>query len=89
MRKSKSIIGGEPSGHIIWGDKSQTGDGILAGLKILELQNFYGKGIDELSEDLALYPQKTINIPVTHKPDLNKNKNIMKVLKSEEKNAWK
>ena len=43
MRKSKSIIGGEPSGHIIWGDKSQTGDGILGGLKILELQNFYQK----------------------------------------------
>ena len=84
MRKSKSIIGGEPSGHIIWGDKSQTGDGILAGLKILELQNFYQKGIDELAEDLALYPQKTINIPVSRKPELSKNKNIMKVLKNEE-----
>ena len=31
MKKSGALLGGEPSGHIIWGENSQTGDGILAG----------------------------------------------------------
>ena len=34
MKKNKSILGGEQSGHIILSDFSKTGDGILAALKI-------------------------------------------------------
>ena len=37
MKKSKSIIGGEQSGHIILSEHSNTGDGILAALKITEI----------------------------------------------------
>jgi len=37
MKKSKSIIGGEQSGHIIFSEHSNTGDGILAALKITEI----------------------------------------------------
>ena len=32
MKKSKSMIGGEQSGHIILSEHSNTGDGILAAL---------------------------------------------------------
>jgi len=85
MGKSGSIIGGEPSGHIIWGEKSQTGDGILAGLKLLEIRQFYNKPLDQLVKDFDLYPQKTVNLPISHKPDLSKNKNISKAVKNQEK----
>ena len=37
MKKSKSMIGGEQSGHIILSEYSNTGDGILAALKITEI----------------------------------------------------
>ena len=37
MKKSKSLIGGEQSGHIIMSNYSNTGDGILAALKITEI----------------------------------------------------
>ena len=37
MKKSKSLIGGEQSGHIIISNYSSTGDGILAALKIVEI----------------------------------------------------
>ncbi len=37
MKKSKSMIGGEQSGHIILSEHSNTGDGILAALKITEI----------------------------------------------------
>jgi phosphoglucosamine mutase len=85
MAQSGSIIGGEPSGHIIWGQKSQTGDGILAGLKLLEIKQYYNKPIDEIVKIFELYPQKTINLPVSKKPDLNKNKNISNEIQAQEK----
>ncbi len=37
MKKSKSLIGGEQSGHIIMSNYSKTGDGILAALKITDI----------------------------------------------------
>ncbi len=37
MKKSKSMIGGEQSGHIILSEHANTGDGILAALKITEI----------------------------------------------------
>ncbi len=37
MKKSKSMIGGEQSGHIILSEYANTGDGILAALKITEI----------------------------------------------------
>ena len=37
MKKNKSFLGGEQSGHIILSDFSKTGDGILAALKITEI----------------------------------------------------
>ena len=37
MQKSKSLIGGEQSGHIIMSNYSNAGDGILAALKITEI----------------------------------------------------
>ena len=37
MKKSKSMIGGEQSGHIILAEYANTGDGILAALKITEI----------------------------------------------------
>ena len=37
MKKSKSMIGGEQSGHIILSEHSNSGDGILAALKITEI----------------------------------------------------
>lgn len=85
MRKSGAILGGEPSGHIIWGESSQTGDGILAGLKVMEMQHFYQQTIDELSNGFSLYPQETVNVEVTSKPDITTNKTIMKTLKEQEK----
>ena len=39
MKKNKSFLGGEQSGHIILSDFSKTGDGILAALKITEIMS--------------------------------------------------
>ena len=49
------------------------------------MQNHYQQTIDELSNGFSLYPQKTVNVEVSSKPDINTNKAIMKTLKEQEK----
>ena len=57
MLQSKSILGGEPSGHIIFSRHSTTGDGALAALKLLESSLYYNKSISQLFKEITLFPQ--------------------------------
>ncbi len=63
----KLNLGGEPSGHIILRNYSLIGDGILAALEVirtaLETNNW-------IITPFIKNPQKTINIPVSRKQDL-------------------
>ena len=67
MRQSKALLGGEPSGHLIWPSVSRTGDGILSALKVLEAMSYFGKKLSELKSDFELYPQLTTNVKVKKK----------------------
>ena len=81
MKKSKSIIGGEQSGHIILSEHSNTGDGILAALKITEIlisnKNKASK-IFDLYNDFA---QSKINL--TYKTNSTKLLKILDKLKND------
>lgn len=68
MRDSGGLLGGEPSGHIIFKNHSTTGDGILAALKALECMKYYGKTLKELTTSVKLFPQVIKNIKVKNKP---------------------
>jgi len=62
MKKNNLTLGGEQSGHIILSDYSNTGDGILAALKIIEImskKNFKASKLFNLYKE---FPQKKINI---------------------------
>ena len=67
MERIGSRLGGEQSGHVIFRDYATTGDGMLTALRVIELAVRTGKGLDELTADLAVYPQKLINIRVREK----------------------
>ncbi len=64
MRKGRFTLGGEQSGHIIFGDISTTGDGTLAALKILEIMVEKQKRLSELKSILQKFPQALKNIDV-------------------------
>ena len=73
MNKKNLSLGGEQSGHIILGQYMNTGDGILAALKIIEMlsnQNLKASNLFNLYEK---YPQIKTNIKIT--------KNITKKVK--------
>ena len=62
MKKNKSILGGEQSGHIILSEFSKTGDGILAALKITEIISNIRKSSSSIFDLYDNFPQIKVNI---------------------------
>lgn len=60
-------IGGEQSGHIIFNEHANTGDGLLTALKLLEIMTHEKKSLKQLSEGLTIFPQLLVNIRVKDK----------------------
>lgn len=77
MLKNDYYIGGEQSGHIIFKQHANTGDGLLTALKLVEVMKHTGKSLRELSEDLFIYPQLLINVPVQDKQQALHNKELL------------
>jgi phosphoglucosamine mutase len=64
-------LGGENSGHIICGDVSTTGDGIVAALKVVQAVVASGKSLLELRRPVRKFPQIMQNIRIQKPMDLN------------------
>ncbi len=60
------ILGGEPSGHVICLDAVQTGDAIVAALKILYSLKDNSFNIDESIRGFNKFPQTLINLSVSN-----------------------
>ncbi|MCH8057943.1 MAG: phosphoglucosamine mutase [Proteobacteria bacterium] len=58
-------LGGEPSGHLLSLDRTNTGDGIVSALQVLEIMVRSGKGLAELKQGMRKFPQTMINVPVS------------------------
>ncbi len=67
MKKNDFSLGGEQSGHIIFLEDMNTGDGLLTMIKVLNILAEENKSIDELVEKLVIYPQMLKNITVMNK----------------------
>jgi len=65
-------LGGEQSGHTILLDECPTGDGILTGLRMLEVMAAEGRPLSALVEGLREYPQVLLNVPVARKEDFRR-----------------
>ena len=75
MKRSKSSIGGEQSGHIIISNYSNTGDGILAALKITGIMTSNKTKASKLFNLYKNFYQKKINLIYK-----NKNRGLIKIL---------
>ncbi len=74
-------LGGESSGHIICLDKTTTGDGIIAALQVLDGLIDNGQTLTEACEDLQIYPQTMINVPLSKPVDLDNSRRVQDALK--------
>jgi phosphoglucosamine mutase len=65
------VLGGEQSGHVIFGEFSTTGDGMLTALRVAEISRQTKLSLDELSGDLKIYPQLLVNVRIGQKKKLD------------------
>ena len=69
MRQNGHIIGGEQSGHIIFGRYATTGDGLLTAIKVMECITESKQPLSVLASGMTMYPQKLKNVVVTDKDE--------------------
>lgn len=67
MRENGYSLGGEQSGHIIFGDIEKTGDGIMTSLRVMEVIRAERETLAELVRPVRLFPQKLVNVTVEDK----------------------
>lgn len=65
MRRGGFVLGGEKSGHIIFGALTTTGDGILSALQVLRVVRESGRPLSELASIVTEYPQVLLNVRVS------------------------
>jgi phosphoglucosamine mutase len=70
MVRLGAALGGEQSGHVIFREYSTTGDGMLTALRVFEIARQAGVGLDELTADLKIYPQRLVNVRIREKKGL-------------------
>jgi phosphoglucosamine mutase len=70
MERLGAVLGGEQSGHVIFREYATTGDGLLTALRVFETARRAGVGLDELTADLHVFPQKLVNVRVREKKAL-------------------
>ena len=86
MQKNSYTLGGEQSGHIILGNFMNTGDGILAAIKIIEIMSLSKMKASRLFNLYKQTPQIQINLPIKGKLNSNFEKKLEKVIKNNEAN---
>ena len=65
MREHGAVLGGEQSGHIIFGKRNTTGDGLVSALELLGVIAASGKTATELMGVMEKFPQALVNVRVT------------------------
>jgi phosphoglucosamine mutase len=70
MLRGGYALGGEQSGHVIFGEHNTTGDGIVTALQVLAVMVRAGKPLSELAACMPRFPQVLENVPVRRRADL-------------------
>jgi phosphoglucosamine mutase len=72
LLERRALLGGEQSGHIIFTDRAQTGDGLLTAIQLLNVVAGTGRELRELrAETITEYPQVLVNVRVDRTVDLD------------------
>ncbi len=69
MRQNGHLLGGEQSGHIIFGRLANTGDGLLTAIKVMEAVTETKQPLSVLASPMHMYPQVLKNVVVTDKDE--------------------
>ncbi len=85
MIRGGHVLGGEQSGHIIFLEKTSTGDGLLTGLLFLDLLRRSAFDLAAWAADIRPCPQVLVNVQVRERPPLEKHPRIGPAIRDEER----
>ena len=89
LKENGGVIGGEESGHIIFGKYATTGDGILTALKIVEVMLECKETLARLADGVTVYPPLLKNVRVKDKAKVLSSPTLAEVIAREEKHLGK
>ena len=84
MQQNGYRLGGEESGHIIFGKYATTGDGILTALKIVEVMLERKETLSHLADEVTIYPQLLKNVRVSDQKKLLSSPALAQVIAEQE-----
>ena len=70
MLRRGAVLGGEQSGHIIFHRYATAGDGMLTALRVFEVMRAESAGLDELTQEIQVYPQRLVNVRIKERRPL-------------------
>ncbi len=80
MLKQGYNFGGEQSGHMIFGDHSTTGDGLVCALQILRIMKSKDLPLSKLAKCWTRYPQLVTNVRVREKKSFDKLDGVLQLV---------
>lgn len=84
MQRTGATLGGEQSGHVIFGNYNTTGDGPLSALMVIKAMKNTGKKLSELADIMQIYPQVLKNVRVKDKETAMNNVAFIDAIKEAE-----
>jgi len=85
MLVNKYSLGGEQSGHVILREFSNTGDGLLTALQVMQVVAKSKKSLSELASKMQKYPQVLINVKGVKREKLAASTKISDYIAEQEK----
>ena len=80
LKKESLILGGEQSGHLIFLNDLNTGDGLLSMIKLFNLLMDTLQSLDSLVKDFNLYPQVLKNLRIDNKQEVMQHPSLKEVI---------
>ncbi|MDX2154655.1 MAG: phosphoglucosamine mutase [Bryobacteraceae bacterium] len=84
MLRTGATLGGEQSGHVIFREFANTGDGMLTALRVLEIGRAAGYDLDGLCAGLQIFPQILVNVRVKNRRPLDELPSVKQAIHSVE-----
>ena len=84
MNEHSYILGGENSGHIIFSNYANTGDGIITALKIMQVICAKKTTLSQLCKGMTIYPQILKNVRVKDKNAVLNDTDVQNAVKAAE-----
>jgi len=69
LKENGGLVGGETSGHLLFLDRTTTGDGLISALQVLAAMKSSGQTLAELAAGMHTYPQVMVNVKVKERFD--------------------